>query len=76
MGRCIIVVANELFARIRDPEGDIAKRVTVVERPVRWCERLTYAVIETPLLPEGLPWVQDIIVEDDGTIRFKRDVDV
>jgi hypothetical protein len=70
MGRCIIVVANELFARMRD-------RV-MVHNSVRFCEDTTYAVIEVPppLLPDGFHGVQDIIVEDDGTIRFKRDVDV
>ena len=78
MGTAVCVVGNDLFARIRNPDGDIAKRVTVREA-VRFCEDTMIINVETPLLPDdpySFHGCMDIIIEDDGTIRFKRDADV
>ena len=75
MGRAHVVVCNDLLARMRDPDGDIARRVTVVQaRP--FCDETHLALVSSPILPDGYAGVQDFILEDDGTIRFKKDVDV
>lgn len=77
MGRATVVVANELLGRIRDPEGEIIKRVSLVGPPVRFCEDTAIATVETPLLPDGYHGRMDIIVEDGtGVIRFRKDCDV
>ena len=75
MGRAHIIVTNELLARMKDPGGDIARRVTVIQsRP--FCDETHLVCISTPILPDGYHGSQDIILEDDGTIWFKKDVDV
>lgn len=75
MGRAHCLVSNALLARMRDPEGDIHGRVTVVHASP-FCDETHLALISTPILKDGYWGSQDFILEDDGTIRFKKDVDV
>jgi hypothetical protein len=76
MGRAHVVLADKLLDRLRNDEGEIARRVTVVHaRP--FSVDTSIALIATPLLPEGYNGVQDIIIEDGtGVIRLKKDADV
>lgn len=75
IGRAHVIVTNALLARMKDEGGDIAHRITVIShRP--FCDGTAIALITTPLLADGYHGQQDMIVEADGTIRFKRDCDV
>jgi hypothetical protein len=74
MGRAHIVVTNELLERIK-AEASINHRVSVVS-DVPFCDDTRYALVSTPLLRDGYHGVQDIIIEDDGTIFFRADCDV
>ena len=76
MGRCTILVTNELMGRIRDPNGRIARSVWLVSDAVSFCDGTKIATIETPLLADGYNGMMDIIIRDDETIDFKRDCDV
>lgn len=75
MGRAHVLVSNALLARMRDPEGDIHGRVIVVHASP-FCDETHLALCCTPILRDGYHGSMDIILEDDGTIRFKKDVDV
>jgi hypothetical protein len=76
MGRAHIIVTDELLDLIRDEDGEIAHRVTIVHAR-SFGKDTSIALITTPLLPEGYNGVQDIVVEDGtGVIRFKKDADV
>ena len=75
MGLAHVVVSNALLARIRDPNGDIRHRVSVIESSP-FCDETHLILICTPILRDGYHYQQDIIIEDDGTIRFQRDADL
>jgi hypothetical protein len=89
MGECHAVIADELLDRIEtDPE--LSRLITVVDKkphadPYTFFDTRgrTHAVsathrahLKTEALPEGYHFDLNLIIEDDGTIRFKRDVDV
>lgn len=76
MGSAHIKVSHELMARIRDPDGIISRRVFLLSDPTDFGDETMTAVVDTPILRDGYHGSMDFILEDDGTIRFKKDVDV
>jgi hypothetical protein len=75
MGRAVSVVAPCLRRKLYDAAASGKHGIYILYDKV-WGDGLHYLEIISDRLPPGYHGVQDIILGDDGAIRFKKDVDV
>jgi hypothetical protein len=75
VGRAHVLVSNALLARMQDPDGHIARRLTVIQSSP-FCDETHLALISSPILADGYWGSMDVVLEDDETIWFKKDCDV
>ena len=75
MGRAVTVVAPCLRQKLYDAAASGKHGIYILYDKV-WGEGLHYLEIISDKLSPGDNGVQDVILEDDGTVWFKKDVDV
>jgi hypothetical protein len=75
MGRAVSIVAPCLRRKLYDAAASGKQGIYFLYDNL-WGEGLHYLEIISDLLPPGDNGVQDVILEDDGTFWFKKDVDV
>ena len=75
MGRAVSIVAPCLRQKLYDAAASGKHGLYILYDKV-WGDGLHYLEIISDNLGPGDNGVQDVILEDDGSIRFKKDCDV